>query len=132
MFLSVNVLNGQTNFYLYGGKNHQEFIGCLNCNQFDKNSIWNELGKYGNKLSSKSIWNSYGTFGSEYSSYSPWNKYYTAPPIVVDPQGNFYGYFTLNEHKSKRAEFDLALTVYRYHDLIRDDISKKWYDKIFD
>lgn len=50
---------------------------------------------------------------------------------MVDEGGNFYGYFTVNEYKSKRAEFDLALIIYKYYDLIRDDVSI-WYDKIFE
>lgn len=47
--------------HLYGGQNHNEYLGCLNCNSYDKNSIWNEYGAYGNSYNSKSIWNAYGT-----------------------------------------------------------------------
>lgn len=101
--------------YIYGGSNHDEFLGCLNSNGYDSNSIWNE----------------YGTYGSEYSSYSPWNEYATEPPVVVDKEGNFYGYLTVNEYKSQRADFDLALIMYKYYDLIRENVSK-WYEKIFD
>ena len=50
---------------------------------------------------------------------------------AFDKEGNFYGYFTVNEYKAKRADFGLALTIYKYYDLIRDDVSK-WYDKIFE
>jgi hypothetical protein len=117
--------------YIYGGSNHDEFLGCLNSNGYDSNSIWNEYGTYGNSYNSKSIWNEYGTYGSEYSSYSPWNEYATEPPVVVDKEGNFYGYLTVNEYKSQRADFDLALIMYKYYDLIRENVSK-WYEKIFD
>ncbi len=117
--------------HLYGGSNHDEYLGCLNCNSYDKNSIWNEYGAYGNSYYSKSIWNKYGTYGNEYNSNSPWNAYGTNPPIVVDQEGDFYGYFTVNKYKTKRAVFDLALIMYKYYDLIRDDVSK-WYDIIFE
>lgn len=119
------------NLHLYGGKNHDEYLGCLDCNSYDINSIWNEYGTYGNNYNLKSIWNEYGTYGNPYNAYSPWNAYGSNPPVVVDKEGNFYGYFTVNEYGAKRAEFSLALLIYQYYDLIRDDVTK-WYDKIFE
>ena len=99
---------------IYGGADHDVYLGKLNASNFD----------------SESIWNSYGTYGSEYSSYSPFNEYASNPPVLVDDDGNFYGYFTINTYKSKRANFDLVNIIYEYYDLIRDDVSK-WYDKLF-
>lgn len=126
----ASITNGQT-LHLYGGNNHDVYLGCLNCDSYDSNSIWNEYGTYGNSYNSKSIWNEYGTYGNEYNSNSPWNEYSNDSPVVVDKDGDFYGYFTLNEYRSKRADFKLALTIYKYYDLIRDDVGK-WYDKIFE
>lgn len=63
-------VNGQT-LHLYGGPNHDVYLGCLNCNNYDSNSIWNTYGNYGSVYNSNSIWNKYGTYGSEYNSYSP-------------------------------------------------------------
>ena len=131
LFLTLATTSYSQTLHLYGGQNHDEYLGCLNCNSYDKNSIWNEYGTYGNSYNSKSIWNEYGTYGNEYNSNSPWNAYGSNPPVVVDKEGNFYGYFTVNEYKAKRADFGLALTIYKYYDLIRDDVSK-WYDKIFE
>ncbi|MFV9551430.1 hypothetical protein [Algibacter sp. PT7-4] len=116
--------------HLYGGNNHKEYLGCLTCSNYDSNSIWNAYGTYGNNYNSKSIWNEYGTFGNEYNAQSPWNEYANNPPVVVDKNGNFYGYFTINEYKSKRADFKLALLVYKYHKQIREDVSV-WYSEIF-
>lgn len=116
---------------LYGGKNHDVYLGCLNCNDYDVNSIWNEYGTYGNSYALNSIWNEYGTYGSEYSSYSPFNAYTLNPPVVVDKQGNFYGYFTINSYNSQQANFGLAKTVYKFYKEIRKDV-KKWYGKIFE
>ncbi len=120
----------QKTLHLYGGEDHDKYLGCLNCNSYDQNSIWNSYGTYGSSYNSNSIWNSYGSFGSEYSSTSPFNSYASNPPVVVDKDGNFYGYFTVNAYKDKRATFNLAMTIYKYYDLIRDDVSK-WHDKIF-
>ena len=27
--------------YIYEGQNHDEYLGCLNCNNYEKNLIWN-------------------------------------------------------------------------------------------
>lgn len=116
--------------HIYGGSNHDDFLGSLNSSIYDSNSIWNEYGTYGNPYNPNSIWNEYGTYGNKYSSYSPWNEYAAEPPVIVDGDGNFYGYFTVNKYKPQRADFNLALIMYKYHDLIREDISK-WYKKIF-
>jgi len=42
-------LTGQV-LHIYGGSNHDVYLGCMNCNKFDSNSIWNQFGTYGNKL----------------------------------------------------------------------------------
>lgn len=128
--LAETFANSQT-LNIYGGDDHDVFLGCLNCDDYNSNSIWNEYGTYGNSYDSDCIWNEYGTYGDEYSQYSPWNDYATNPPVIVDNEGNFYGYFTTNENKDQRADFDLVLILYKYYDLIREDISK-WHDKIFE
>lgn len=117
--------------HIYGGSNGGEYMGCLNCNSYDSNSIWNEYGTYGSSYNSESIWNEYGTYGSKYSSFSPWNTYSTDPPGIYDSEGGFYGYLTVNKYTYNRADFDLAELVCEFHELIRDDVSK-WYDKIFE
>ncbi|SMC53797.1 hypothetical protein [Cellulophaga tyrosinoxydans] len=124
-------LNFGQKLHLYGGNNHEVYLGCLNCTNYESDSIWNEYGTYGSSYNSKSIWNEYGTYGNEYNSYSPWNSYSNDPPVVVDKAGNFYGYFTLNEYKSNRADFRLALTIYKHHEHIKEDVGE-WYEKIFE
>jgi hypothetical protein len=127
--VTISISFAQT-LHLYGGQNHDVYLGCINCDKYNSSSIWNTYGKHGSKYNPFSIWNEFGTYGSKYNSYSPWNAYSNNSPVVVDGQGNFYGYFTLNEYANQRADFGLALTIYKYYDLIRDDVAK-WYDKIF-
>ena len=130
LILFTSYMTAQT-LHLYGGKNNENYLGCLNCNNYDSDSVWNEYGTYCSSYNLKSIWNQYGTHGSDYSSYSPWNTYASDPPVVVDKDGGFYGYFTVNEYKSKRATFDLAIIMYKYYEDIREDVGT-WYDEIFD
>ncbi len=121
---------GQKALHLYGGKGHDVYLGCLNCSRYDASSIWNSYGTYGSRFSATSIWNSFGNYGSEFSATSPFNRYAMDPPVIVDAEGGFYGYFTVNEYKGKRADFQLVLVIYQYYNVIREDLSE-WYDKIF-
>jgi len=129
LFTTV-AIGQQKLLHLYGGQNHDVYLGCLNCSDIDGNSIWNEIGTYGSNISSKSIWNDIGTYGSDISSCSPFNSLASYPPTIVDKDGNFYGYLTANELKSKRAEFKLALIICKYYKDIQNDVSG-WYKKIF-
>lgn len=122
-------LSSQT-LHIYGGKNSDVYLGCLNCSKHDNNSIWNKYGTYGSKYSSNSIWNKYGTYGGQYSVYSPFNKYTATPPILVDSYGNFYGYFTANKYLAKRTTSKLALYITEWWESICEDVAKA-YDIIF-
>lgn len=126
---SMHCIFSQT-LYIYGGEDHDVFLGKLNASKYDSKSIWNEYGTYGSEYNTNSIWNEYGTYRSEYSSYSPFNSYASYPPVIVDEEGNFYGYFTVNKYKSKRANFDLVNIICEYYESIREDVDE-WYDKIF-
>lgn len=126
---SMHCIFSQT-LYIYGGEDHDVFLGKLNASKYDSKSMWNEYGTYGSEYNTNSIWNEYGTYGSAYSSYSPFNSYASYPPVIVDEEGNFYGYFTVNKYKSKRANFDLVNIICEYYESIREDVDE-WYDKIF-
>lgn len=126
---SMHCIFSQT-LYIYGGEDHDVFLGKLNASKYDSKSIWNEYGTYGSEYNANSIWNEYGTYGSAYSSYSPFNSYASYPPVIVDEEGNFYGYFTVNKYKSKRSNFDLVNIICEYYESIREDVDE-WYDKIF-
>jgi hypothetical protein len=86
----------ERSLYLFGGPEHEEFLGCISCYTSTVFSIWNGAGDYGSTTHPNSIWNQNGKFGARTSLLSPWNTWATQPPIVVDRNGNFYGYFTRN------------------------------------
>ncbi len=116
--------------HIFGGKEQNIYLGCLNCSYLEKESIWNEQGNYGNILFSKSIWNNKGIYGSAKSNYSPWNRNAKFPPALKDDNGEFYGLLTTNEVNGYRAEFELVRKLYESHAMIKNDV-KGWYYKIF-
>jgi hypothetical protein len=115
---------------IFGGQKQNIYLGCLNCSNIEKESIWNEKGNYGNNNFSKSIWNSTGIYGSPQSNYSPWNRNAKYPPALKDTNGEFYGLLSTNEVNGYRAEFELAKKLYESHTMIKNDVNG-WYYKIF-
>lgn len=88
---------------LFGGDDHKQFLGCLNCSSTDPGSVCNPYGANGSEYRQESIWNAYGPYGSVYRTTSPWNEYATSPPVVVDSDGGFYGYLTDSYAQPKRT-----------------------------
>lgn len=129
-FLFINLVNGQT-LLIFGGDNHDVYLGCLNCSKYDSSSIWNKYGDHGSKYNSECIWNKYGDYGGKYSSNSPFNKYASNPPVLVDREGNFYGYFTADKYHSKRTTNKLALLIIENWEAISEDVGEA-YEKIFE
>lgn len=91
-------MTAQEALHVFGGKDRTQYLGCLNCSQYDDNSVQNKYGDYGSKYSDTSMHNKYGDYGGAYSEYSPCNKYTDTPPVVVDRSGGFYGALTLNRY----------------------------------
>ena len=96
---------------LFGGEDHKTFLGCLNCVETNIGSVCNPYGPHGSPYQGDSIWNPYGPYGSEYSQYSPWNEYTTSAPIIVDKDGNSYGYFSANEYAKDRTRIKWLLSI---------------------
>lgn len=96
---------------IYGGENHDVYLGCLTCTQFHDESIWNENGVYGARNNNLSVWSEFSDYGNEFSYLSPWNEYATHPPILVDEEGGYYGYFTKNVYFKDRTEVDFFVYV---------------------
>jgi hypothetical protein len=78
---------GAQNSYTMGGgpiyAKDGTYLGRLNANRYDSESVANPYGKYGSQYSSSSINNPYSTYGSPYSAQSATNPYTSTPPIVI-------------------------------------------------
>lgn len=113
---------------IYGGKNHDVFLGYLNASKYDPKSIWNTSGTYGNKYNRTCIWNTNCPYGNKYSQYSPWNSAGSCPPILMDKSGNSYGFFTINKYKYKRSTHRVATMICNDYENILGNVSN-WYDQ---
>ena len=114
LLASIILMTGSHAFsktMLFGGADRKEYLGCLDCNEFAPDSICNGFGKYGNEFSSEGIFNEFTGYGNEFSSKSPWNEFSTSRevPVLVDENGKFYGYFTINKHRSDSVNFSSVL-----------------------
>ncbi|CCN92046.1 exported hypothetical protein [Vibrio nigripulchritudo SFn27] len=101
LMVTFSAVGGNRELLLYSGEEHDTFIGCLNCDKSETNSIWNKYGTYGSLYGSQSVWNKHGAYGSKHNVLSPWNQYSTQGPVIVDRQGNSYGKFTTNSHDNQ-------------------------------
>lgn len=119
-FMGVQA-QGTKALLLFGGDDHKTFLGCLNCNKYDSGSICNKYGEHGSKYAGQSIWNKYGEFGSRYSSESPWNQYASNPPVIVDREGDFYGYLTANKSNPQRTRIPLYVALTDAWEKVTDD-----------
>lgn len=109
---------------LFGGPGHDTYLGCLDCSEFTSDSICNEFGTHGSSFSSSSIFNEFGPFGSEFRSSSPWNQFSSSDdvPVLVDEDGGFYGYFTINVFRSKAVGF--ASDLKTLHEAVNGDLDQ--------
>jgi hypothetical protein len=101
---------------LFGGSDHKDFLGCLNCVDTSPSSVCNDLGKYGSVFNTDSIWNSFGKYGSSFSEYSPWNSFTDHAPIIVDRDGTSYGYFSVNAFHHDRTRIAWVIAVLDVYD----------------
>lgn len=63
-----------------------QYLGNLNSNEYDPNSVANPYGRYGSPYSPDSINNTYGQYGSPYSPDSATNPYTTGGPKIIFPR----------------------------------------------
>ena len=93
--------------YIEGGDG--TFLGKLNPNRFDQESIFNTFGMYGSKFSPDSIFNRFSTYGNQFNSLSPYNQFSTNPPKLY-LNGEFVGFLTKNKTMRPRVDPDELLS----------------------
>ena len=94
----INPVNQNPNFAKSNNSVKGKYIGNLNSNPYDPNSISNPYGKHGSKYSTDSINNPYGKYGSKYSNQSVNNPYATNTPKLYDSSGKYMGKISSNKY----------------------------------
>jgi hypothetical protein len=74
---------------------YAEYLGDLSDNELNPNSIFNDIGPYGN-LSPTSPRNPISLYGSPISPYSATNPLAIEAPRLYDPEGNYRGKLSTN------------------------------------
>ncbi len=72
-----------------------QFLGFVNGNAFDPESVCNPYGNYGSVYSSTSLWNPYGNYGSKVGTFSAFNEISAQPPVLFDGETPI-AYITVN------------------------------------
>jgi hypothetical protein len=96
---------------VFGGRDHKLYLGCISCNKYQSDSIWNEYSPYGSKYESNSMWNKYGDYGNKYSPYSPCNEYASDSPVVVDDVGRLWGRLSVSTVYANGTLLKAAKTI---------------------
>lgn len=80
-----------------------QFLGFVNDNRFDPDSICNGFGQYGSKFAQTSIWNDFGPYGGDFGSLSAFNNLTSTPPVLFDEIGPL-AYVTTNAVLTPRLD----------------------------
>ena len=129
IFISFNA-NAQSKLKIFGGKNYDQFLGCMTCDDDEPNSIWSPLSDYGSAHNAKSIWNKNGVYGSIKSNLSPYKINAKYPPRVIDGNGKVVGYLTINKNNPNRLKGSVADLICDKRDMVLKDGVER-YAKIF-
>ena len=101
---------------LLGGLNYLQNLGCFNCIISDEaDSICNINGRFGSTSATNSIWNELGPYGNKDSIYSPWNLFSLSGPLIKAWTGGDYGIFTMNKSQTNRTNKSVFLNMLDFY-----------------
>ena len=87
---------------VFGGEKNRVYLGCFSCNEFEPESVFNQIGSFGSGISPISLANRIAEYGSKISPYSACNEIASHPPVLVDEDGTYYGELTINHRRPRR------------------------------
>ena len=85
---------------IYAQDPAKTYLGSLT-GEVNNDSIFMQVGPYGNFMSNTSIWNIMSPFGNEIGEYSAFNPMSKKPPTMVK-DGKVLGYITVNQSIDNR------------------------------
>lgn len=111
--LAGRIIESESQARLISGESFIEagdgtFLGKINPNKFDSDSIFNQFSLYGNKFSQLSIFNKFSNYGNQFNQLSPYNQFSNNPPKIF-VKGKHVAFLTLNKSISPRVHPDELL-----------------------
>jgi hypothetical protein len=100
------VLEGGRQLMVFGGPGDTTYLGCLNCSNGNRDSVFTGGGTYNGQYMGPIIVNPSSMFVSSYSEYGACNPFATDPPIIVDERGKSYGRLTVNQGRADGPSMD--------------------------
>lgn len=113
---------------VFGGNDHQTYLGCISCADTVFDSIFNDEGPYGAygctaKFNCKNLFTRMypnADFGGDIygSKFSACYSSASDPPVVVDQNGGYYGRFSIAEgwlaHKESVCQDTAFSSLYKF------------------
>jgi len=84
---------------IYAGPLHRDYLGCLNCDQFDPLSIWDNYGAFGLDNAYPDM-SRYAEYRRPKGRYSACDAYAKDPPILIDNARKDYGVFSTSDTRA--------------------------------
>lgn len=110
--LTLKVREMYNGCQIYSDEDELIYLGKI-ADEFDSDSIFNELGTYGSEYNTDCIWNKYGTYGNEYSSLSPFNSYSSTPPLIMKNK-KVIGRLTVNKYVGGAVDPNWLKSFFNY------------------
>lgn len=127
VFLSMASISLAQDVKLYGEDG--TYLGKVNKNKYDPESVSNPYGQYGSKYSSKSVNNENGQYGSQYSSQSATNPYSNNAPKIVGTDGDqaqYLGRKSANQYNTESSSNENGQYGSKYSGTSTKNKYSKW------
>ena len=79
-------------------RDQPKYLGRLNRNRYDPESVANPYGRYGSRYSPDSVNNPYGNYGGRFGSQGITNPYATETPSLYGSDGKYLGKLSANPY----------------------------------
>lgn len=89
----------QMAMHIWAGPLHREYLGCLNCDQFDVSSVWDGYGAMGwdNGFAANSH---FARYRQAHGRYSACDAFAQDPPILMDNSLRHFGVLNVSDTRA--------------------------------
>lgn len=84
---------------IYAGPLHRDYIGCLDCDQFDGSSIWNDYSSFGLGNAYPYLTH-YANYHAAHGRYSACDPLAEDPPVMINNSHQSFGVLNISETRA--------------------------------